>query len=187
MCRQESTGNVWQGPGGQCWPGEHKCRGTVEPTSPLHAAITRLVHSGLSLFGADLAAVNEHGLLHYDTQFHTERERERERKRERETMIFWQSLSHVLDTRETEFSTLASISLLTRAPLLGPSGRSLAPAAPPGKPRCCLRAGERQQDWQSCRMEISGNPACRTPIPLGSMFDNFGHPAGSMFDTPPRL
>jgi len=35
MCRQkrmgnirrlESTGNVWQGPGGQCWPREHKCR-----------------------------------------------------------------------------------------------------------------------------------------------------------------
>jgi len=28
---------------------------------------------------------------------------------------------------------------------------SLAPAAPPGKPRCCLRAGERRQDWHSCR------------------------------------
>ena len=45
----------------------------------------------------------------------------------------------------------------------------LAPAAPPGKPRCCLRAGERRQDWHSGRREwekwpTTGMDACwRSP------------------------
>ena len=54
----------------------------------------------------------------------------------------------------------------------------MAPAAPPGKPRCCLREGERRQDAHSCRQVWVSNilpagmhccrqesiPACRNPI-----------------------
>ena len=50
---------------------------------------------------------------------------------------------------------------------------SMAPAAPHGKPRCCLRAGERRQAAHSCRQKWE-------TIPAGSMFGLPGGAAGAI-------
>ena len=67
---------------------------------------------------------------------------------------------------------------------------SMAPAAPPGKPWCCLREGERRQDCHSCRPP--GAPRSRPragrsrPEPAGAGRSPAGLPGAHSTKSPPE-